>query len=358
MKKIVFVGANPLLEPLIEAASEVASVTVCEETRVTVPVTVDVRPLKKEFLGFDITGEVSLPLYQRGLNSVLKEVKPDTIIVMDFIRLWYWQVIWYRLWHKEVRVMVYVETQRVPRSFISEIVFYLFWFFYRLTERWVAFYVVYTNLGRQFAEAFGVKARVVMLPVPVDTDVFVPTEERTTSDSFRLLMNARYVPYKRHKDIFEALLLAKANGLPVQLTCIGRGGDQRAIREEIDRLGLSSLVTCLDPVVGQAAMVRVYQSHDALILPSDGEAIGMVVPEAMACGLPTITTTTVGANVYVQEGETGYVVPPKNPRAISEAIQKLADKDVQKRMSQAARARIEQFSLEQSKGPMKDFLVT
>lgn len=360
MNKIVFVGANTLLEPVIKIVSEVAEITVCEESGITVPERAQVHRLKKSFFGLHLRAETSLPFYQIGLGTVLRETNPDTIVVMDFIRLWYWQVMWYRLWNRKTRVVVYVETQRVPRGIFHKLAFFVFWLFFRMTERMVSVYAVYTELGKQFATSFRVTAPVVVLPVPIDTNVFIPAREKVymKGGELRLLLNARYVPYKRHIDVLQALLLVRAeHNIPVTLTCIGRGGDRALIEHEVNRLNLALSVKFIDSL-SKERLVSLYQSHDVLVLPSDGEAIGMVVPEAMACGLPTITSDTVGANVYVKEGMSGFIFPTGEVTELAKTIGCFFDRELGVKMGENARGTIENFSEISLSGKFKNVLIT
>jgi glycosyltransferase involved in cell wall biosynthesis len=359
MNKILFVGANTLLVPHIEALVKDNKVVVCESSEINLPHSVIVYKLTKSFFGLNKGfGEVSLPYYQKGLSEVLATEKPEVIVVMDFIRLWYWQVLWYRLRHRAVRVVLYSETQRLPVSVLSKIAFYLFWFIYKISEKLISSYVVYTDLGKQFAVSFGVSAPIRTLPVPVDVDFFKPNPSKdNTSDTLRVLMNARFVPYKRHVDLLEAMLILKNKNLKISLTCVGRGGDIEWLKKEVSSRGLDDVVD-LKSSLSRDEVLAVYQTSDILVLPSDGEAIGMVVPEAMACGLPTVTSDQVGANVYVKEGETGLVVSVKNPVALSLAIESFLDKDKLSLMSQKARVQAERFSVESLKNEAIKTLVT
>lgn len=360
MNKIVFVGANSLLEPVIKIVSEVAQIIVCEESDVVVPEQAQVYKLKKSFFGLRLNAETSLPYYQIGLGTVLKKTNPDTIIVMDFIRLWYWQVMWYRLWNRKTRVVVYVETQRLPRGFFHKLAFYVFWFFFKLTQQMVNVYAVYTELGRQFATSFRVIAPVVVLPVPIDTAHFIPAREKDymKDGELRILFNARYVPYKRHVDVLQALsLVTTMHKTPISISFIGRGGDRAFVEDEVNRLNLGTSVNFVD-TLSREEVVSLYQSHDVLILPSDGEAIGMVVPEAMACGLPTITSDTVGANVYVKEGVTGFTFRTGKVSELAELIGQLLDRELGFKMGENARKVIENFSEDSLRSKFKDTLVT
>ena len=83
-----------------------------------------------------------------------------------------------------------------------------------------------------------------------------------------------------------------------------------------------------------------FQRADVLINPSVSEAFGMSLVEAMATGTPTIGTDVGGMPEIIQQGETGFVVPPENPAAMAKAIaQILSDESLRERMSKASRKR-------------------
>jgi len=73
-----------------------------------------------------------------------------------------------------------------------------------------------------------------------------------------------------------------------------------------------------------------------LVLPSNREAIGMVVPEAMACGLATITSTVVGANTYVVEGETGFIFETGEAEQLAARLELLTKPGEAERMGKRA----------------------
>ena len=70
-------------------------------------------------------------------------------------------------------------------------------------------------------------------------------------------------------------------------------------------------------------MPAYYAQADLLVLPSRREGFPLVLPEAMASGLPVVATTVGGVPEIVTDSETGLLVPPENPRALSEAINSL-----------------------------------
>lgn len=72
--------------------------------------------------------------------------------------------------------------------------------------------------------------------------------------------------------------------------------------------------------VDHSRMPAHYAAADLFVLPSSMESFGLVVAEAMACGLPVVSTRVGGIPEVVEEGVTGLLVPPDNPQALAEAI--------------------------------------
>ena len=67
-------------------------------------------------------------------------------------------------------------------------------------------------------------------------------------------------------------------------------------------------------------VLDVMMESDVLVLPSLGEGFGLVVTEALACGLPVIVTPNVGASDLVHDGQEGFVVPVCSADAIAERL--------------------------------------
>jgi glycosyltransferase involved in cell wall biosynthesis len=97
--------------------------------------------------------------------------------------------------------------------------------------------------------------------------------------------------------------------------------------------------------IGHDELVSVLGDADCLLLPSRVDSFGMVVPEAMACGLPVIVSDMVGAKQLIEEGRNGFVVPAGDVNALVERMRwSIINRVSLERMSAAARAAAEQAS--------------
>ena len=92
---------------------------------------------------------------------------------------------------------------------------------------------------------------------------------------------------------------------------------------------------------------QLYNSGSVFVLPSLADSWGLVVLEAMACGLPVIVTENVGSGEAVEEGINGYIIPIRNVEALKEKLLYLFETpDVRARMSQAALRTIDNYTWE------------
>jgi UDP-glucose:(heptosyl)LPS alpha-1,3-glucosyltransferase len=114
-------------------------------------------------------------------------------------------------------------------------------------------------------------------------------------------------------------------------------------REEAERLGIGSRVKFLGP---QKDVIPCYAAADAFVLPTLYDPFPNVVLEAMACGLPVITSTKSGAAEVITGYDNGFVCDAHDLEALQEAMRCLCDKDVAEAMGRQARLVAEKYDLE------------
>jgi glycosyltransferase involved in cell wall biosynthesis len=263
--------------------------------------------------------QISLPYAFKGLNVSLKAEKPDIILVHDFFRLWFFQALWYRWWHPQVKLIIRTETQRYPHNLLNKLIMACVIGLTRLSMPLVSQIITFTEYGKLFCERrFSVP--ITCIPIAIDTDLFKPNEPRSYGNPPCLLVVARYVPYKGHLFLLDAL--KRIESLPWQITFVDatRSDYQRSVCRRAQKLGIDKRIMWDSNRYSPQEMLGVFNGHDILVLPSYGEAIGAVVPEAMACGCATVTSDTVGANTYIDTDKTGYTFKSGNVHYLEDAL--------------------------------------
>lgn len=175
-----------------------------------------------------------------------------------------------------------------------------------------------------------IENRCTVIPLGVDVERFadVASDTITTCEGMleglpgpRILFVGRLVYYKG----VEVLLKAVAQVPGVSCVIVGDGPLKGDLAGLAERLGIATRVRFLDPLPDDL-YPAIYHCADLFVLPSieRTEAFGIVGLEAMAAGLPLITTELgTGTSYYNQEGITGSVVEAGNVERLSEAIREL-----------------------------------
>lgn len=158
-------------------------------------------------------------------------------------------------------------------------------------------------------------------------------------------MVGRLVPEKGFRLAMPAIAAARARCPQLHVVIAGEGPEREPLAEEIAARGLRAAVRLLG---NRDDIPRVLAAADLLLHPSEREGAPNVVLEAMAAGRPVVATACAGTPELVVEGETGYLVPIADERALTERLLRLAeDGDLRRRMGAAGAARVAHcFSLD------------
>jgi len=197
--------------------------------------------------------------------------------------------------------------------------------------------------------------KMVVIPNGFDVDIFFPDRQGREKIRRELNLNdktivigfaARFDPQKDHKNFFEAAKIVHKIYPNVHFLLCGDGisWKNEKLKEWIKKSGVKN-VTCL--LGRRDDMKDIYNAIDILSSSSYGEGFPNVIGEAMACGVPCVVTNVGDSAIIV--GDTGFVVPPKNPEALAEAIIKVIEMGEEKRkeLGRKARDRIkENYSIE------------
>lgn len=162
---------------------------------------------------------------------------------------------------------------------------------------------------------------------------------------------AKLVSWKRPMDLLQAFARATDNRAagsfpsPAFLVFAGDGAERMALEHAADSLGIAERVRFLG-FVNQSQLPGIYASSDFLVLPSQHEPWGLVVNEAMACGLPAVVSDRVGAHRdLITPGVDGLVFPMGDVESLAAVLCGLfTDPARIRQMGHAARARIQTWS--------------
>lgn len=153
-----------------------------------------------------------------------------------------------------------------------------------------------------------------------------------------LLSVATLTPRKGHVTLIRAL--ARLKHLDWHLTCLGSLDRDRKtvkrVREEIRRAGLETRVSLVGETASSGRLKRFYAQADVFVLPTTYEGYGMAVAEAIAGGLPVISTPTGAISALVGD-DAGILVPPGNVAALAAALERmLTDRDARRKFQAGA----------------------
>ena len=150
----------------------------------------------------------------------------------------------------------------------------------------------------------------------VDLEKFRPaTRETTAGQPVRLLFVGQDFKRKGLAPVIEALAKVRDKGLDCQLRVIGRDNPE-PYRQLASRLGVTDRITFEGP---SGTIQTAYQAADLFVFPTLYDPFANVCLEALACGLPVLTTTTNGSSEVVTENSDGYIIDG-NPSGLAEGI--------------------------------------
>lgn len=143
---------------------------------------------------------------------------------------------------------------------------------------------------------------------------------------FRLLFVGSVIERKGLRYLLQALAVLPDSSL--ELDVVGDTQDEPGYLAEMKTLiedhGLTGQVTFHGHIADRERLRQLYRKADVFVLPSLYETFGIVLLEAMAFGLPIVTTTAGAIPELVKDGKNGLLVPPRDPVALAEALKRMA----------------------------------
>jgi D-inositol-3-phosphate glycosyltransferase len=216
--------------------------------------------------------------------------------------------------------------------------------------------VAATDVDRaQIIRHYGALAPIAVIPGGVDLSRFRPLDQAAAraalglSDAGRvLLFVGRIQRLKGLEVLFRAFALL--GGLDARLLVVGGLPSSSHEAREISRLeqlaarlGVAGRVSFVG-AVSHERLPEYYAAADVTVMPSSYESFGLVAVESLACGRPVVATRIGGLRTIVHDGETGLLVPWRDPALFAEALGRvLGDAALRARLAAAARASVTHF---------------
>ena len=207
----------------------------------------------------------------------------------------------------------------------------------RVVRRLPAVLTVSENSRNDIVRDFRVpRERLTVVPVGVETDVFVPPAAPRVPGRIVATASAD-VPLKGLVPLLEAVAKLRTERA-VELVVVGRPREDGPALRAVDRLGIGDAVRFVSGLP-EAALVELFGSAAVGVVPSLYEGFSLPAVELMSCGTPLVATTAGALPEVV--GEAALRVPPGDPEALAAAVGRLLDdSDLAARLGAAGRARV------------------
>jgi len=170
--------------------------------------------------------------------------------------------------------------------------------------------------------------------------------EINSTKTFLWIAIGRLEKQKDYSNLLEAFSIVLREKPDTFLFIVGQGPLENKLKKLAEELGINQKVSFLGL---RRDIPDLLAAADALVLSSAWEGLPNVVMEAMAASKPIVATSVGGVPELILEGKTGYLVPPKDPKALAQAMLKLMDlpESARETMGQLGRKYIEEsYSLE------------
>ena len=173
-----------------------------------------------------------------------------------------------------------------------------------------------SELARQTYVGAGAPAgRVHAVALGADIGLFTPRSQEPASAAFTFLFAGASIHRKGFDLLLDAFARVAQEAPDARLRIVGPRGDEAHLVDRHPGAPITAL-----PAMDQVGLAAELRRSDCLVLPSRNDSYAMVVPEALAAGIPVLVSEMVGAKDLVSPGETGWIVPVGDGGALAEQM--------------------------------------
>lgn len=291
--------------------------------------------LKNGAIAYDIknTGKLSQNTANINIFKILFEIKPDLVIILGMINII--PVALYTLFSKKCKFVPIIigefgYRKRKLHQFLMYMSFKFLGMSLELAKKKILRSFTLSNYTRNYVTklAPGLSGKISLISYPISSKFCNTKKNLVTEEASKdpiLLTVARISPRKGLDTLIKA-----ATFLPKNVKIILKGGiTDRAyllmLRCLIKELGLDDRVTIITTSVDYDALVEFYNSATLFVFPTRDDCLGVVVLEALHCGLPVVASSVGGIPDMIEDGVNGMLVDVDDPRDLASKIKLLLD---------------------------------
>jgi glycosyltransferase involved in cell wall biosynthesis len=212
----------------------------------------------------------------------------------------------------------------------------------RVARRIPRILTVSSSSKRDIVDQYGIEPeQLAVVPIGVDHLRFRPHPEVPKVPGRIMTTASADVPFKGLLPLVEAVAKVRTERPEAHLVVVGRLRSESPVAAAMDRLGIGDAVR-FESGVSDERMIELYAEAEVAVVPSLYEGFSLPAVEALACGVPLVTTTG-GAlpEVVGEDGVTGLLVAPGDPAELAIAIGRvLDDPQLGRKLSEAGRNRV------------------
>ena len=279
--------------------------------------------------------------YKKQLEKTLYTIRPDVSVVIGG-----WAVdCLYKIKDGSKKVLEFHYTKNFLVNFVNGLHSVRFKQLHLIKMRWLQWNLACT--ARRYDAFVGLTQRDVQLwgnPKNM-TYIYNPlsfrSEKKSTCESHRIIAVGSFTPAKGMDQLIHAFGKVAHHHLDWSLDIYGQGQDKNFMKALIAKYGIESQVNIYEPVsdIGEKLV-----ESSIYAFPSRSDGFGLVITEAMECGLPTVAFDCECGPREIVTPNTGFIVEDKDINAFAKALDKLInDEDLRKSMGKNAKYEVERF---------------
>lgn len=183
-----------------------------------------------------------------------------------------------------------------------------------------------------------------VIPNIIDLELFHPPSQPPSGSAFTLVITRNLEPIYGLATAIRAIALVRGQVPQIQLKIAGSGPQGAELKRLVSSLGLEKEVVFLGRL-DRTEIVDLYHSANGMLNPTRVDNMPNSVLEALACGLPVISTNVGGVPYIVQDEQTALLVAPDNEQEMAQAIVRLSeDGDLRRQLSERGRREVAQYA--------------